>query len=75
MSSFAISSARNGAAPSYGQNVRRAFRDLIAALVAVPSSGQRSGVRDQLEILRVANRYEELSPNLAAELRSVACRD
>jgi hypothetical protein len=75
MSSFAISSARTNAAQNYGQNVRRAFRDLIAALVAVPSVSQRRAVRDQLEILRAANRYEALSPNLAAELRSVACRD
>jgi hypothetical protein len=75
MSSFAISSARTDAAQSYGQNVRRAFRELIAALAAVPSTGQRGTVRDQLAILRAANQYEALSPSLAAELRSVACRD
>ena len=75
MSSFVMSSARTDAAPSYGQNVLRAFRELIAALVTVPSSGQSSTVRNQLAILRAAEQYEALSPNLAAELRSVACRD
>lgn len=75
MSSFAISSSGNAIESSYGQNVRRAFRELIAALLAVRSFGERSAARDQLEVLRLANQYEALSPNLAAELRSVACRD
>lgn len=73
MSSFAISSAHADAAQSYGQNVRRAFRELVAALFALPVS--RTAVRDQLAVLRIADQYESLSPNLAAELRSVACRD
>jgi hypothetical protein len=75
MSTFAISSAHDNAARSYGQNVRRAFGELIAALFALPAFGARAAARDQLAVLRIANQYEALSPNLAAELRSVACRN
>jgi hypothetical protein len=76
MSTFAISNAaRNDAAQSYGQNLGRAFRAFLAALFAVKPASERSLARDRAAVLRIARRYEALSPNLAAELRSITCRD
>jgi hypothetical protein len=73
-------SARNESATTYAQNVGYAFRSLLAALLAVkpaqpqqPAS-QRSKLRDQLAVFKLARDYEALSPNLAAELRFIASR-
>ena len=68
---------RNDAARSYAQNVGYAFRTLLAALLAVKPQQpmpQRSKLRDQLAVFRLAREYEALSPNLAAELRFIASR-
>lgn len=73
-------SARNEAASTYAQNVGYAFRSLLAALLAVKSeqpqqlTSQRSKLRDQLAVFKLAREYEALSPNLAAELRFIASR-
>jgi hypothetical protein len=69
--------ARNEVASNYAQNVGYAFRSLLAALLAVkpqPSVSQRSKLRDQFAVFRLAREYEALSPNLAAELRFIASR-
>ena len=69
--------ARNEAASSYSQNVGYAFRSLLAALLAVkpqPLTSQRSTLRNQRAVFRLAREYEALSPNLAAELRFIASR-
>jgi hypothetical protein len=78
MSSIAISHApRIEAASGYARNVGRAFRSLLAALLAVkpeqPAS-PRVRMRDQLAVFRLAKQYEDFSPNLAAELRFIASR-
>jgi hypothetical protein len=75
MSTYALSSASSDAALSYGQNLRRAFGEFLAALFAVRPVGDRANVRDHLAVLRLANQYEAHSPSLAAELRLVAGRD
>lgn len=69
--------SRNEAESTYAQNVGYAFRSLLAALLAVKPPqpvSQRSAWRDQLAVFRLAREYEALSPNLAAELRSIATR-
>lgn len=69
--------ARSEAASTYAQNVGHAFRSLLAALFAVkpaqPATLQ-ARLRDQLAVFKLAREYEALSPNLAAELRSIASR-
>ena len=77
MSSIALSHGSNENGLSYGANVGRAFRSLLAALLAVkPAQKMRQVVtlRDRLAVLRLARQYEALSPNLAAELRFIASR-
>lgn len=62
---------------SYAENVGRAFRSLLAALLAVKpqqSATPRTTLRNQLAVFRLARQYEDLSPNLAAELRYIASR-
>ena len=62
---------------SYGANVGRALRSLLAALLAVKPAEQAARgakLRDQLALFRLARDYEALSPNLAAELRFIAAR-
>ena len=70
--------ARDDATTTYARNVGVAFRSLLAALLAVKprqAASQRSRLRDQLAVFRLARQYEQLSPNLAAELRFIASRD
>jgi hypothetical protein len=78
MSSIAISQAPHiEAAPSYATNVGRAFRTLLAALLAVKpeqAASPRARMRDQLAVFRLAKQYEDFSPSLAAELRFIASR-
>jgi hypothetical protein len=77
MSSIAFPQHSSGTGLSYGANVGRAFRSLLAALLAVKPSGQAAPaakLRDQLALFRLARDYEALSPNLAAELRFIASR-
>ncbi len=62
---------------SYAENVGRAFRSLLAALLAVKpqqNATPRATLRNQLAVFRLARQYEDLSPNLAAELRYIASR-
>ena len=69
--------SRNDGALTYAQNVGAAFRSLLAALLAVKPAQpvpQLAKLRDQLAVFRLAREYEALSPNLAAELRSIASR-
>lgn len=77
MSSIALSHHSSDNGLSYGANVGRAFRSLLAALLAVQPSkvaAPAAKLRDQLALFRLARDYEALSPNLAAELRSIASR-
>lgn len=77
MSSIALSHDANHTALSYGANVGRAFRSLLAALLAVKPAQealQEGTLRDRLAVFRLARQYEALSPNLAAELRCIASR-
>lgn len=77
MSSIAFPQHSSNHGSSYGANVGRAFRSLLAALLAVKPAGQAAPaakLRDQLALFRLARDYEALSPNLAAELRSIAGR-
>ena len=77
MSSIALPQYSSNDGLSYGANVGRAFRSLLAALLAVKPAGQASPaakLRDQLALFRLARDYEALSPNLAAELRFIAAR-
>jgi hypothetical protein len=75
---FPHAAARGAAdSTSYAENVGRAFRSLLAALLAVKpqeSVSPRAKVRNQLAVFRLAKQYENLSPNLAAELRYIASR-
>ncbi|MET0963328.1 MAG: hypothetical protein ABWY05_11035 [Noviherbaspirillum sp.] len=69
--------AAHGDSTSYAENVGRAFRSLLAALLAVKpqeSVSPRAKLRSQLAVFRLAKQYESLSPNLAAELRFIASR-
>ena len=63
MSSIALPQHSSDNGLSYGANVGRAFRSLLAAKL-----------HDQLALFRMARDYEALSPNLAAELRFIASR-
>ncbi|MFS0753236.1 hypothetical protein ABC383_00865 [Noviherbaspirillum sp. 1P10PC] len=77
MSSIALPQHSGNNGLSYGANVGRAFRSLLAALLAVKPSEQAAPaakLRDQLALFRMARDYEALSPNLAAELRFIAAR-
>jgi hypothetical protein len=77
MSSIAFPQHSSGNGLSYGANVGRAFRSLLAALLAVKPSEQAApaaNLRDRLALFRLARDYEALSPNLAAELRFIASR-
>ena len=77
MSSIAFPQHSSGNGLSYGANVGRAFRSLLAALLAVKPSQQAAPaakLRDQLALYRLARDYEALSPNLATELRFIASR-
>ena len=77
MSSIAFDQHSSDNGLSYGANVGRAFRSLLAALLAVKPSEQAAPakkLRDQLALFRLARDYEALSPNLAAELRFIAAR-
>lgn len=77
MSSIVLPQHTGDAGLSYTANVGRAFRSLLAALLSVKSAPQAAPaarLRDQLALFRLARDYEALSPNLAAELRSLASR-
>ena len=70
-------SASREANSSYAENVGRAFRSLLVALLAVKpqqKAAPRATLRNQLAVFRLARQYEDLSPNLAAELRYIASR-
>jgi hypothetical protein len=69
--------ARGEATSSYAENVGRAFRSLLAAVLAIKPqqpATPRATLRNQLAVFRMAKQYEGLSPNLAAELRYIASR-
>ncbi|MFL6720098.1 MAG: hypothetical protein ACJ8G3_27430 [Burkholderiaceae bacterium] len=77
MSSIALPQHSSDNGLSYGANVGRAFRTLLAALLAVQPAKEASPatkLRDRLALFRLARDYEALSPNLAAELRFIASR-
>ena len=77
MSSIAFPQHSSDNGLSYGANVGRAFRSLLAALLAVKparKTAPAAKLRDQLALFRLARDYEALSPNLAAELRFIASR-
>lgn len=65
---------------SYTQNVGRAARALLAALLAVPVRKDGASVtvrRHEYEFAdaeQIAARYESVMPNLAQELRVMAAR-
>lgn len=91
MSTLAIQStaqASNGT--SYMQNVGRAARALLSALITVPHTAPaarataqarpaaRAAARDDLSLYRLyclASPYDSVMPNLAQELRVIAGRD
>ncbi|SNS33849.1 hypothetical protein SAMN06265795_102279 [Noviherbaspirillum humi] len=72
---------------SYGENLGRAFRAFIAALVAgrpvdaslkaqaVAETSARKRVSGLRQLYALASQYDSVSPNLAAELRFIAGRD
>lgn len=78
--------AADGSAHSYVQNLGAAARAFIAALLAVePRQAVDGEVRESAAMLRarakdvamvnrMADRYQSMSPNLAAELRFMASR-
>lgn len=78
MSTISFTHAARGEANSgYAENVGRAFRSFLAALLAIKpeqAATPRAKVRNQLAVFRLARQYESLSPNLAAELRYIASR-
>jgi hypothetical protein len=77
MSSIALPQHSSDNDLSYGANVGRAFRSLLAALLAVKPAREvapAATLRDQMALFRLARDYEALSPNLAAELRFIASR-
>jgi hypothetical protein len=73
---------------AYAGNIGRAVRSLLEALLgyapaaatraqrteAAPAS-EREKQKGRLEMFRIAQQYERLSPGLSAELRSIAARD
>lgn len=62
---------------SYAGNVGRAFRSLLAALLAIKPAQPatpRAQLRNRMAVFSLAKQYETLSPNLAAELRYIASR-
>ncbi len=79
MSTLTMASpSRTVAGPNYAQNVGRAARALLAALLARPArlparvSKRRT---DGERLFRFAAQYESVMPNLAQELRAIACRN
>jgi len=87
MSSLVIETSPN-AVGGYLTNVGNAVRSLLAALLAVkPRQAKvvtaaietrketvRAKARNLAQLYRMANQYDSVMPNLAAELRSVASR-
>ncbi len=65
---------------SYAQNVGRAARALLAALLAIPlrrdsaSAAVRRHESEFADAELIAARYESIMPNLAQELRVMAAR-
>jgi hypothetical protein len=74
---------------AYAGNIGRAARTLLEALLGyAPSTAavraplteaapatEREKQKGRLEMFRIAEQYERLSPGLSAELRSIASRD
>ncbi|MGH8807799.1 MAG: hypothetical protein ACREX0_07975 [Noviherbaspirillum sp.] len=90
MSTFTIASpASTGNGLSYAENVGRAARGLLAALLAVKpqadvaatasaapaAKGKVRGDLSLYELYRLAGSYDSLMPNLAQELRAIASRN
>jgi len=73
MSSIALPQHSGNNGLSYGANVGRAFRSLLAVKPS-EQAAPAAKLRDQLALFRMARDYEALSPNLAAELRFIAAR-
>lgn len=64
--------ARAFAAKLFAGQARQAMAQEAANALAICASAKAKGRR---ELLAFANEYQSLSPNLAAELRSLAARD
>lgn len=90
MSTLTITSATQATtAAGYLENVGRAARALLAAIVAVPHASKaadvtpaaaevRSAARREASLYRLytlAGQYDSVMPNLAQELRIIAGRD
>lgn len=72
---------------SYAQNVSRAARALLAALLAfghsaaapaAPRAAKAVRARDELSLYRLyclSSPYDSIMPNLRQELQAMACRD
>lgn len=85
MSTLTISSPAH-AGSSYAQNVGRAARALLDAILsfrqqpaaAAKADGVRAKTRDTVSLYRLyalSSPYDSLMPNLRQELQAMACRD
>lgn len=80
MATLTISSPGQAyAGTSYAENVARAARGLLAAILAItPESratpAKESRYRSVLSLYRLADSYEASMPSLAQELRAIASR-
>lgn len=85
MSTATLTSSASTNGLSYGQNVGRAARALLAALLAVsprsPAAQASSKAVPEnreasiLHLYRLAASYDSVMPNLAQELRAIASRN
>lgn len=85
MSAATFASSASSVNLSYGQNVGRAARALLAALLAIPSRSNAAvaektmSERERREsvfgLYRLASTYDSVMPNLAQELRAIANRN
>ena len=49
-------------------------RQFVAQEVVKPEVSDRSRARNHMKLIRMANDYQDMQPNLAAELRQLASR-
>jgi len=79
MSTATFSSAQT-AGLSYTENLGRAARAFLQALLAItpeakPAAAEKRDVASIAQLYRLARSYDSIQPNLAQELRAIAARN
>lgn len=80
--SYIINLERLHEGGTYGENLWRAFRVFVAALIGdkptdqpLPQQLEKDRIESINELYRLAKQFDSTMPNQAAELRDLAARD